>query len=175
MAALEAMSDSDEDEVPESQWNTKAKNLRQAIEDGQFDHLIEAMKKSNEDDDDDESEIEEVILNSDSSDEDEDEEEEPTSTKKDEEAVEEEESDEDDEAGLEGLEAVAEAELQPPTFVGGTADQNCLDRFRTATISQLPSVRLLGRGHKKTGPADPAQSRVNHRRRIYRRLVKVLL
>ena len=64
MAALEAMSDSDDEEIPESQWNTKAKNLAQAIESGKFDHLVNALENDGESED----EIEEVILG-DSSDE----------------------------------------------------------------------------------------------------------
>lgn len=58
LEALEAMSDSDDEDVPESQMNTKAKNLRQAITDGKFDHLLESMK------DDDDEEIEEASLHS---------------------------------------------------------------------------------------------------------------
>lgn len=47
MEALEAMSDSDDDEeIPESQWSTKAKNLRKEIEDGKFDKLIGALKQA---------------------------------------------------------------------------------------------------------------------------------
>jgi rRNA-processing protein EBP2 len=60
MEALAAMSDSDEEDVPKSQWNTKAKNLAQAIEDGKFDSLLEKMKGG----DDDDAEIEEASLNS---------------------------------------------------------------------------------------------------------------
>jgi rRNA-processing protein EBP2 len=60
MEALAAMSDSDEEDIPKSQWNTKAKNLAQAIEDGKFDGLLEKMKGG----DDDDAEIEEASLNS---------------------------------------------------------------------------------------------------------------
>ena len=42
--AIQAMSDSDGEEIPESQWNTKAKNLKQAIKDGKFDDLLNQMK-----------------------------------------------------------------------------------------------------------------------------------
>jgi rRNA-processing protein EBP2 len=66
LEALEAMSDSDDEDIPASQMNTKAKNLRQAISDGKFDHLLKSLKKSNEDDDDEE--FEEASLHSSSSD-----------------------------------------------------------------------------------------------------------
>jgi rRNA-processing protein EBP2 len=62
LEALEAMSDSDVEEIPESQWNDKAKSLRQAIEDGKFDQLINKLKESNDDGDDDE--MEEATIDS---------------------------------------------------------------------------------------------------------------
>jgi rRNA-processing protein EBP2 len=71
LEALDAMSSSDEEGMPEGQLNTKAKSLRQAIMDGKFDHLIGKLKENADDDD---GEIEEVALDSDG-DEDDDEEE----------------------------------------------------------------------------------------------------
>jgi len=65
LEALDAISDSDDEEIPESQWSTKAKNLRQAIKDGRFDRLVEAFNN----DEDSGSEIEEAVLDSSSSDE----------------------------------------------------------------------------------------------------------
>ena len=63
LEAIEAMSDSDDDEaadVPLSGWSKEAKSLRQAIADGKFNHLIEKFKERNNEDD----EIEEVSLDS---------------------------------------------------------------------------------------------------------------
>ena len=71
MQALDDMSDSDDDEIPESQWTTKAKDLRQQIEDGKFDQVLGALKKAKENGDDDE-EFEEDSLGSASSDDDDD-------------------------------------------------------------------------------------------------------
>jgi rRNA-processing protein EBP2 len=52
MKALEEMSDSEDDEaVPESQWTTKAKNLRQEIEGGKFDKLLGVLEKANGEED----------------------------------------------------------------------------------------------------------------------------
>ena len=65
LEALDAMSSSDEDDIPEGMLNTKAKNLRQAISEGKFDQLIEKLKETkdgDDDDDDDASEMEEVIM-----------------------------------------------------------------------------------------------------------------
>lgn len=42
------MSDSDDEEIPENQWSTKAKNLRQAIQDGNFDNLVKNIKMAEE-------------------------------------------------------------------------------------------------------------------------------
>lgn len=65
MKALEEMSDSSDDEaVPESQWSTKAKNLRQEIEDGKFDKVLGALKKAKEEANGDEEEFEEDSLGS---------------------------------------------------------------------------------------------------------------
>eukprot|EP00339_Tiarina_fusa_P014013 CAMPEP_0117020064 /NCGR_PEP_ID=MMETSP0472-20121206/15301_1 /TAXON_ID=693140 ORGANISM="Tiarina fusus, Strain LIS" /NCGR_SAMPLE_ID=MMETSP0472 /ASSEMBLY_ACC=CAM_ASM_000603 /LENGTH=410 /DNA_ID=CAMNT_0004725173 /DNA_START=126 /DNA_END=1355 /DNA_ORIENTATION=+ len=71
LEALDAMSSSDEEGIPEGQLNAKAKSLRQAISEGKFDHLVEKLKENAGDDD---SEIEEVALDSDSDKEDEEEE-----------------------------------------------------------------------------------------------------
>lgn len=63
LEAIEAMSDSDDDEaadVPLSGWSKEAKSLRQAIADGKFNHLIEKFKERNNEDD----EIEEISLDS---------------------------------------------------------------------------------------------------------------
>lgn len=69
MEAIAAMSDSDGgEEVPQSQWNTKAKNLAKAIEEGKFDALLEKMKGGDSDGD----EIEEASLRSSSESEEED-------------------------------------------------------------------------------------------------------
>jgi rRNA-processing protein EBP2 len=66
LEALQAMSDSDdEQDVPESQWNTQAKNLARAIADGKFDQLLQNSGKKGEENEDDE--IEEVILGDESS------------------------------------------------------------------------------------------------------------
>eukprot|EP00980_Cylindrotheca_fusiformis_P011936 scaffold2830_cov131-Cylindrotheca_fusiformis.AAC.57 len=62
LEAVAAMSDSDDEDIPQSQWNTKAKNLAQAIEEGKFDSLIEKMKGGGSDE-----EIEEATLGSSSS------------------------------------------------------------------------------------------------------------
>jgi Eukaryotic rRNA processing protein EBP2 len=48
MKALEEMSDSDDEQVPQSQWSTKAKNLQKDIEGGKFDKLLGALKKAKE-------------------------------------------------------------------------------------------------------------------------------
>lgn len=61
LEAIEAMSDSDDEQVPESEWNTKAKNLKQAIVDGKFDDLVEKFNGMEENSDDD---IEEATLDS---------------------------------------------------------------------------------------------------------------
>eukprot|EP00934_Nitzschia_sp_Nitz4_P007859 Nitzschia sp. Nitz4//scaffold35_size145790//69072//70379//NITZ4_003027-RA/size145790-processed-gene-0.236-mRNA-1//-1//CDS//3329549115//7849//frame0 len=91
---IDLMSDSDEEEVPESQLSTKAKNLRKALEDSKFEKLIGQLKKSSGDDDED---FEEATLGD--SDEEENEEmeddEEEVDAEDDEEEVEE--ADEDDE------------------------------------------------------------------------------
>lgn len=60
LEAINAMSDSDDGEdIPEAQWNTKAKSLKQAIVDGKFDSLLEQMKETAGDD-----EMEEATLDS---------------------------------------------------------------------------------------------------------------
>ena len=69
--AIEAMSDSDDEAIPESQWNTKAKNLKQAIQDGKFDDLLNKMKEV---EDESEDEIEEATLGSSDSEKEEEEE-----------------------------------------------------------------------------------------------------
>lgn len=67
LEALDAMSDSDDEDTPDGQLNAKAKNLRQAIADGKFDHLVESLKNQEDDDE----EIEEASLHSSSDDDDE--------------------------------------------------------------------------------------------------------
>lgn len=59
-ALRDLSSDEDESLPPESEWNDEAKALKEAIEKGAFDKLLEA-KKAGDDDDDDES-FEEVDL-----------------------------------------------------------------------------------------------------------------
>lgn len=67
MQALDQMSDSDDEQlVPESQWPTKAKSLRQDIEGGKFDKLLGALKKAKEAGNDDD--FEEDTLDSSSED-----------------------------------------------------------------------------------------------------------
>ena len=57
MQALEELSDSSEDEeqqqLPVSQWSSKAKSLRQDIEGGKFDQVLSALKKAKEEGKDD--------------------------------------------------------------------------------------------------------------------------
>ena len=67
MEELDAISSSDEDGEgqvlpPENQWNSMAKNLRKAIEDGAFDKLVDGSK--NDGDDDDGDEFEEATIDS---------------------------------------------------------------------------------------------------------------
>ncbi|CAJ1940278.1 unnamed protein product [Cylindrotheca closterium] len=63
LEAIAAMSDSDDEDVPESQWNAKAKGLASAIKSGKFDDLLKQMKESANDDDDGD-EMEEATLDS---------------------------------------------------------------------------------------------------------------
>ena len=95
LEAIEAMSDSDDEQVPESEWNTKAKNLKQAIVDGKFDDLIEKFNGMEEDSDDD---IEEATLDS-SSDDDVEEDEQEDEEESESEPVDEEEEEEEEEDG----------------------------------------------------------------------------
>lgn len=77
LEAIAAMSDSDGEDIPEDQWNSKTKDLAAAIQSGKFDELLEQMKGGDDtDDDDDGDEMEEATLDSSSAEEDDDEEEE---------------------------------------------------------------------------------------------------
>lgn len=67
MKALEEMSDSDDEEIPEIEWSTKARNLRKEIEDGKFDKILGALKKTTGETSNDEG-FEEDTLDDDSSD-----------------------------------------------------------------------------------------------------------
>ncbi|KAL3945861.1 MAG: hypothetical protein SGBAC_000012 [Bacillariaceae sp.] len=101
LEAIAAMSDSDDEDIPESQWNDKAKNLASAIKSGKFDALLEQMKQGS---DDHGEEMEEATLGSSSAEEEEEEESEEEKTTKSSKKFsqkasndEEEEDDEDDE------------------------------------------------------------------------------
>jgi rRNA-processing protein EBP2 len=102
MKALEEMSDSDDDEeIPESQWTTKAKNLRQEIDGGKFDKLLGVLKQAKGD----EEEFEEASLGSSDDDEEEgDEEAEVEGDAVEDEASEEEEEDDDEDEEAESEE-----------------------------------------------------------------------
>lgn len=66
MEALEELSDSDnENELPpESTWSTKAKSLKQAIQQGTFDSLIDKLQNNSNDDEHEHEEFEEDTLGS---------------------------------------------------------------------------------------------------------------
>ena len=99
MQALDELSASSEDDeqqqVPVSQWSSKAKSLRQDIEGGKFDQLLSALKKAKEDGKDDEFE-EDTLDSSSEGDDDDDVEEEEVEEEEEEEEVEEEEEEEED-------------------------------------------------------------------------------
>jgi rRNA-processing protein EBP2 len=132
MEALAAMSDSDEEDIPKSQWNTKAKNLAQAIEDGKFDGLLEKMKGG----DDDDAEIEEASLNSSS---DVEEEDGDDDNGKEAQAAEEEESEEEDDQDQE------EEEEEPEKVQGSNDDddsENEEEEEDSPTVED-PKAKLL--------------------------------
>lgn len=116
LEAIAAMSDSDDEDVPESEWNDKAKNLASAIKSGKFDALLEQMKQGS---DEDGEEMEEATLGSSSAeDEDDDEEEEeeveegktPKSSKKSAQKASDEEEEEEEEEADKKMENAAEEE-----------------------------------------------------------------
>lgn len=72
LEAITAMSDSEDEDIPESQWNDKAKNLAASLKSGKFDDLLEQMKQGEEDDGD---EMEEATLDSSSAEDEDDDEE----------------------------------------------------------------------------------------------------
>jgi len=107
MKALNELSDSEDDDNDQqdvSQWSSKAKMLRQDIEGGKFDHLLDALKKAKKEGKDDEDEFEEDTLDS-SNDSDEEEDNEDENV---EEGIEE----EDDEEEEENDEEVDEEEVE---------------------------------------------------------------
>ena len=75
LEAITAMSDSDDEDVPENKWNDKAKSLAAAIKSGKFDDLLEQMQQSDEEGD----EMEEATLESSSAEDDDEESEEEDS------------------------------------------------------------------------------------------------
>eukprot|EP00526_Cylindrotheca_closterium_P012611 CAMPEP_0113630262 /NCGR_PEP_ID=MMETSP0017_2-20120614/15721_1 /TAXON_ID=2856 /ORGANISM="Cylindrotheca closterium" /LENGTH=444 /DNA_ID=CAMNT_0000540715 /DNA_START=63 /DNA_END=1397 /DNA_ORIENTATION=- /assembly_acc=CAM_ASM_000147 len=167
LEAIAAMSDSDGEDVPESQWNDKAKNLAASIKSGKFDDLLEQMKQG-ANDDDDEDEMEEATLDSsspeDEDDEDEEEEEieEPKASKSKKKSAqkasddeEEENEDDDEEEEEEEQEEQEDEKMENATEEKGDSDEE-------GDQSEEDSDEESSKEEDKVGNAKMKQLRANN-------------